>query len=151
MHKCVEGDFMNKRVNILDIYTNSGKSRIDISVYRHLTMIMGESGIRKSYLFSVLQTLVMGGSLKNVVCINYRNTDALSKLKSFKNKLIIIDNADILLGEEQRLFIRTDISNYYLLIGRDVYALGTGPYNLGQLAISNHDIGIEYPFINLFV
>ena len=112
-------------------------------------MIMGESGVGKSYLFSVLQTLVIGGRLKNVVCINYRNTYALSKLKSFKNRLIVIDNSDILFSEEQRLFIRTDINNNYLLIGSDVYALGTGPYNLGQLAISNRGISIKYPFVDL--
>lgn len=102
---------INEKVNILDIRTNSGKFHIDISVYKHLTMIMGESGVGKSYLFSVLQTLVIGRRLKNVVCIKYRNTYALSKLKSFKNRLIVIDNSDILFSEEQRLFIRTDINN----------------------------------------
>ena len=142
---------ISEKVNILDIRTNSGKFRINISVCKHLTMIMGESGVDKSYLFSVLQTLVLGGRLKNVVCINYRNTDALSKLKSFKNQLIVIDNSDILLDEKQKLFTRTDINNHYLLIGRDVYALGTGPYNLGQLAVSNRGISIEYPFIGLAV
>lgn len=46
--------------------------------------------------------------------------DITGLLKSYDGKLIVIDNADILLDQVSRRYIAFDTRNQYLIIGRDV-------------------------------
>lgn len=54
-------------------------------------------------------------------CLNYLDyqRDILEILKQTRGKLIVIDNADILLNDETRKYISLDGQNQYLIIGRN--------------------------------
>ena len=56
-----------------------------------------------------------------IVCFNYRDNQKNIKeeLLKLNGKFVVIDNIDIILDEEARKYISTDLNNQYLLIGRD--------------------------------
>lgn len=71
----------------------------------------------------------------NILCLNY--LDYLKDIKSIisqaEGKLIVIDNADILLNDDTRKYISLDNKNQYLIIGRNPKNLFTTKENLFEL------------------
>ena len=57
----------------------------------------------------------------------------LKILQNTKGKLIVIDNADILLSDRTRKYISLDEKNQYLIIGRNPRNLFTTKENLFEL------------------
>lgn len=54
-------------------------------------------------------------------------------ISGVKGKLIVIDNADILLNDETRKYISLDAQNQYLIIGRNPKNLFATKENLFEL------------------
>lgn len=71
----------------------------------------------------------------DIVCINYQNyqKDIKEMLAKETGKLIVIDNADILLDDDTRKYISMDEKNQYLIIGRNPKNLFTTNDNLFEL------------------
>ena len=61
-----------------------------------------------------------------------------------KGKLIVIDNADILLDDETRKYISLDGNNQYLIIGRNPKNLFTTKDNLFELVSKTTDEVTEF-------
>ncbi len=57
----------------------------------------------------------------DILCLNYLDYQKNIKeiIGQAKKKLIVIDNADILLDDETRKYISLDADNQYLIIGRN--------------------------------
>ena len=57
----------------------------------------------------------------DILCLNYLDYQKNIKemISQVKKKLIVIDNADILLDDETRKYISLDADNQYLIIGRN--------------------------------
>ncbi|MDE6946939.1 MAG: hypothetical protein K2P14_07145, partial [Anaeroplasmataceae bacterium] len=57
----------------------------------------------------------------NILCINYLDyqSDIQDMIRRSDGKLIVIDNADILLNDDTRKYISLDDKNQYLIIGRN--------------------------------
>ena len=70
-------------------------------------------------MFSFLQELAAED--KQIKCYNYldKGTGYKGSIKKFKGKIIVIDNADILLDDNMRWYIATDGQNQYIIIGRN--------------------------------
>ncbi len=70
------------------------------------------------------------------MCLNYLDyqKDIASMVKSAKRKLIVIDNADVLLNDDMRKYIAVDDKNQYLIIGRNPKNLFATRENLFELA-----------------
>ena len=70
-------------------------------------------------MFSFLKELAAED--KRIKCFNYLdwNKSYKSSIKRSKGKLIIIDNADILLDDAMRSYIALDGNNQYIIIGRN--------------------------------
>lgn len=85
-----------------------------------LIYLSGDSSTGKTLLVSAIKNYC---ALYNVplVVIDYSNVsiNILALIKSQKNCFFVIDNADILLGEDERDYISTDSNNQYLIIGRN--------------------------------
>ena len=64
--------------------------------------------------------------------LDYRN-DVADIIKSADKKMIVIDNADILLDDESRKYIALDDKNQYLIIGRNPKNLLATKENLFEL------------------
>lgn len=70
------------------------------------------------------------------MCLNYLDyqKDIASMVKSAKRKLIVMDNADVLLDDDMRKYIAVDDKNQYLIIGRNPKNLFATKENLFELA-----------------
>ncbi len=71
----------------------------------------------------------------NIVCINYQDykKDIKKIIAAETGKLIVIDNADILLDDDTRKYILMDDKNQYLIMGRNPKNLFVTSDNLFEL------------------
>lgn len=108
-----------KPVVLKHIQTTHTSYEVDFILEANVTFIVGDSGTGKSAVFSFLQELAAEN--RTIKCYNYldKKTGYKTAIKNAKGKLIIIDNADILLDDDMRWHIATDGKNQYILIGRN--------------------------------
>ncbi len=92
---------------------------VDLILDYNITFIVGDSGIGKSAVFSFIQE--MSAENKTIRCFNFldKKKNYKSTIKRSKNKLFVIDNADILLDDAIRQYISMDTANQYIIIGRN--------------------------------
>ena len=90
---------------------------IDFNFENNITILMGDSGTGKTAVFSFIQECMAINS--SLLCINYLDyqKNILDILGTAQGKLIVIDNADILLDDKARKYISLDDQNQYLIIG----------------------------------
>lgn len=101
------------------IQTTHTSYDVDLIFETNITFVVGDSGTGKSAVFSFLQEIATEN--KNIRCFNYldKKKNYKTSIKQFKRKLIIIDNADLLLDDNMRWYIATDDQNQYIIIGRN--------------------------------
>ena len=116
------------------IQTTHTSYEVDFTLEANVTFIVGDSGTGKSAVFSFLQELAAEN--KAIKCYNYldKKTSYKSAIKNTKGKLIIIDNADILLDDDMRWHIATDGKNQYILIGRNPTGLMLNQEDIMELS-----------------
>ena len=77
----------------------------------------------------------------DIVCLNYldyqKNIGDI--IQNMVKKLIVIDNADILLDDETRKYIALDDKNQYLIMGRNPKNLFTTKENLFELVSESQE------------
>jgi hypothetical protein len=71
----------------------------------------------------------------DILCLNYLDyqKDIAGIIKAAEKKLIVIDNADIILSDDVRKYIALDDKNQYLIIGRNPKNLFATKENLYEL------------------
>ncbi|MCM1113274.1 MAG: hypothetical protein NC399_08490 [Muribaculum sp.] len=106
---------------------------IEFHFTNNITLLMGDSGMGKTLIFSILQELSVTD--KRIVCINYLdiNRKIKDEIEKASGRLIIIDNADIILNDDIRKIIAFDKENQYLIIGRNPNNLLITKDNLFEL------------------
>lgn len=106
---------------------------IDFHFTNNITILMGDSGTGKSAIFSFMQEGII--EEPRILCINYLdvNKDIMKILEDTVGKLIVIDNADILLNDTMKKYIAFDDKNQYLIIGRNPKSLMATEDNLFEL------------------
>ena len=95
---------------------------------------MGDSGTGKTACFSFIKECMAVNP--QILCLNYLDyqKDVKEIIRHTKGKLIVIDNADILLDDDTRKYISLDDKNQYLIIGRNPKNLFATKENLYELA-----------------
>lgn len=106
---------------------------VDFIFTNNITILMGDSGSGKTASFSFIQESMALDS--RIFCINYLDYQKNIKeiISHTEKKLIVIDNADILLDDETRKYISLDDKNQYLIIGRNPKNLFATKENLYEL------------------
>jgi Holliday junction resolvasome RuvABC ATP-dependent DNA helicase subunit len=96
-------------------------------------MLTGDSGTGKTASFSFIQECMAVNP--DILCLNYLDyqKDIAGIIKSAEKKLIVIDNADVILSDEIRKYIALDDKNQYLIIGRNPKNLFATKENLFEL------------------
>lgn len=106
---------------------------IDFIFTNNITILTGDSGVGKTASFSFIKECMAINP--KILCLNYldyqKNIGEI--VKNEAGKLIVIDNADILLDDDTRKYISQDDENQYLLIGRNPKNLFTTKENLFEL------------------
>ncbi len=107
--------------------------RVDFTFKKNITILMGDSGTGKTAAFSFIRECMAINP--KLLCLNY--LDYQKNIKDIicqaEGKLIVIDNADILLDDEIRKYISVDDKNQYLIIGRNPKNLFATKENLYEL------------------
>ncbi len=99
----------------------------------NITILMGDSGTGKTAAFSFIRECMAVNP--NILCINYLDyqSDIQDMIRRSDGKLIVIDNANILLNDDTRKYISLDDKNQYLIIGRNPKNLFATKENLFEL------------------
>lgn len=102
-----------------NIQTAHTSFNVNFKIDNNITFIKGDSGTGKSAVFSFIEELA--AEQKNIKCYNYLDlkTGYKTAIKKSKNKLLVIDNADLLLDDKMREYIARDKNNQYIIIGRN--------------------------------
>lgn len=106
---------------------------VDFTFTNNITILTGESGTGKTAAFSFIKECMALNP--DILCLNYLDyqKNILDILRGVNGKLIVIDNADILLNDEARKYISLDDRNQYLIIGRNPKNLFATRENLFEL------------------
>lgn len=118
---------------------------LDLELDANLILISGDSGIGKSFVWQIFDNdRALDDRLET---LNYKDLkDAKQKIQAYKGKLIIIDNADILLDDEIRKHIAFDTDNQYIIFGRNPEYLYVTKANCKELVVEKDIISIEGMF-----
>lgn len=106
---------------------------VDFIFKNNITVLMGDSGIGKTAAFSFIRECMAVNP--KILCLNYLDyqKDIKEIICNAEGKLIVVDNADILLNDDIRKHISLDDKNQYLIIGRNPKNLFTTKENLFEL------------------
>ena len=112
---------------------------VNFKFTNNITILMGDSGTGKTATFSFIRECMAIDS--RILCLNYLDyqKDIMTIISNTQGKLIVIDNADILLSDEIRKYISLDDKNQYLIIGRNPKNLFATKENLFELV--NEKVG----------
>lgn len=106
---------------------------VDFEFTNNITILTGASATGKTATFSFIKECMAINP--NILCLNY--LDYQKNIKEIvgkaSGKLIVIDNADILLDDETRKYISLDDRNQYLIIGRNPRNLFATKENMFEL------------------
>lgn len=106
---------------------------INFTFINNITILMGDSGTGKTAAFSFIRECMAVNP--KILCLNYLDyqRDIGDVIKQADGRLIVIDNADILLDDDTRKYISVDDKNQYLIIGRNPKNLFATKENLFEL------------------
>lgn len=123
----------SKPIVMEHFFTEHTSFVLDFEFKNNITILTGDSGTGKTVSFSFIKECMALNP--NIVCLNY--LDYQKKIgdiiRSTEKKLIVIDNADILLDDDTRKYIALDDRNQYLIIGRNPKNLFATKENLFEL------------------
>ena len=120
---------------------------VNFDFTNNITILTGESATGKTAVFSFVKECMALNP--DILCLSYLDyqKDILQVIKQAEHKLIVIDNADILLNDETRRYISLDDRNQYLIIGRNPRNLFTTSENLFELTAEKKDEQIAFRII----
>lgn len=122
-----------------------GPVQFDIEIRGGITSITGDSGTGKTFL---LQALKRKGSGYDVLPItgDFSTTEIELLISNASNKLIVVDNADIVLPKTRftDLDFLADKKNQYLLFSRQGKNYGADATTIGDLIVRDGKVTIEY-------
>lgn len=106
---------------------------INFTFINNITMLMGDSGTGKTAAFSFIRECMAVNP--KILCLNYLDyqRNIRDVIRRADGRLIVIDNADILLDDDTRKYISVDDKNQYLIIGRNPKNLFATKENLFEL------------------
>ncbi len=108
-----------------------------------ITLVRGDSATGKTYLYQMLEDIRMTEQYKEIRLFNYKSDDFHDNLKKCRNKFIVVDNADILINDEDRRFINFERSNQYLLFMRNCDGLNLTADSFTVLNEENNSISLK--------
>lgn len=125
---------MKSRPIVMDHFSTIHTSYIvNFQFTNNITILTGESATGKTASFSFKKECMAEN--QDILCLNYLDYQKNIKeiISQAEGKLIVIDNADILLDDDTRKYISLDDRNQYLIIGRNPKNLFTTKENLFEL------------------
>lgn len=125
---------MKSRPMVMEHFSTVHSSFIvDFTFKNNITILMGDSGTGKTASFSFIrECMAINPKILSLNYLDYQK-DIKDVISKTEGKLIVIDNADILLDDDTRKYISLDDKNQYLIIGRNPKNLFATKENLFEL------------------
>ena len=116
---------------------------VDFTFKTNITILMGNSGTGKTAAFSFIQECMALNP--QILCLNYLDYQKNIKdiVSQAEGKLIVIDNADILIDDDIRRFINFEFSNQYMLFLRNCDGLNVSDKSFKVLCTKGDKIVLE--------
>ena len=116
---------------------------VNFEFTNNITILTGASATGKTASFSFIRECMAVNP--DIVCINYQDyqKDIKKLIASETGKLVVIDNADILINNEIRRFINFEFSNQYMLFLRNCDGLNVSDKSFKVLKQDNNRITLE--------
>lgn len=108
-----------------------------------ITLVRGDSATGKTYLYQMLEDLRLTEEYSAIKLFNYKTEEFHENLKRCKKNFVVIDNADILLNEEDRRFINFGFENQYMLFLRNCDGLNLSAGSFTILKETGYVISLE--------
>lgn len=102
--------------------------KFNLELRGHITLVGGDSASGKTFLVRAIKakkfnTGIIGNSyesdIRNVIIYDFTTGINEKLLENLSGKLIIIDNADIIVSQTLADYIKADLKNQYLVFSRD--------------------------------
>lgn len=125
---------MKSKPIVMDHFSTEHTSFVlDFEFRNNITILTGDSGTGKTASFSFIKECMVLNP--DIVCLNYLDyqKDIGDIIRNAEKKLIVIDNADILLDDDIRKYVALDDKNQYLIMGRNPKNLFATKENLFEL------------------
>ena len=120
-----------------------------LDFYDRITLVRGDSATGKTYLYQMLEDLRMTKEYQAIKLFNYKTEDFHENLKKCKNRFIVIDNADLLLNDEDRRFINFDCSNQYMLFARNCDGLNLSAGSFMLLHEADYNVSLKRELVTV--
>ncbi|MGN0485590.1 MAG: hypothetical protein ACI4HI_18785 [Lachnospiraceae bacterium] len=120
---------------------------VDLKLDCNLCFVIGDSGEGKSFLWQILDD--DSTVTDYLLTFNYHdiNKNIAESVREARNKLIVIDNADLLLDDPVfRRYLAFDERNQYILFGRDTQSLFLTKENFKKVAFKDKTLSFENVF-----
>lgn len=131
-------------------FKDKNENVFHIQLRGRITIVTGDSATGKTLLCSRLNSVKHD---RNINAQRYKadnvfilNEDNIDKLKSQRNKLIIIDRAEILLDDDMVLYINEDPGNRYLIFARKPIGIEATPNHFAEMQFVDGEIILHFEF-----
>lgn len=114
-----------------------------------ITLVRGDSATGKTYLYRMLEDLRMTKEYQALKLFNYKTENFHEDLKECSNRFIVIDNADLLLHDEDRKFINFNFSNQYMLFARNCDGLNLSAGSFTILHEADHKVSLVRELVDI--
>lgn len=137
----------NWDTNILDV-SDKYNNHYRLQLKWDKTIVKGNSGTGKTHLFNIIKAIKESYNEEeynadNIVLLTKENKESL---KIIKNKLVIIDVADLLLDDKDVEFINRDEDNRYIIYTRVPIGLALSPNHQADLVQNGNMTSLKYRF-----
>ena len=125
----------------------------DLDLKERMVFVTGDSGVGKTYLYNQIAQYKVYSHAVNILCYNVGiltgNLSLEEQLKGVQNKLIILDNADIIVPHALRRKIASDYNNQYLIFCHSTGGYAPANNSIVHLRISRDTCKFEYIYEKL--
>lgn len=134
-------------MKIKPVITNNYKSkflniRVNFVLNNNIEFVVGDSGTGKSFVWQIFDNDKAFDH--QIETLNYTDINkAEETIKNATGKLIVIDNADLLLNSEIRKKIAFDTDNQYIIFGRNPDCLYLTKNNFRKINVNEDTIELK--------
>lgn len=130
------------------IYLDTGKFVFDFKFSEAVTLILGDAASGKTLFYNKLQARAIARGIDTFKFFNYKSdADGLKLLLDlYEDKIIIIDNADVLLDDSFREKIYYDKRNQYIILGREIGRYPVRKLGIASIIEDNMKFSLQYIF-----
>lgn len=114
-----------------------------------ITLVRGDSATGKTYLYNMLEDLRLLEEYQAIKLFNYKSEEFHENLKKCRNRFVVVDNADLILDNEDRRFINFDSSNQYMLFARNCDGLNLSAGSFMLLNENDYKVSLKRELVTV--